>query len=39
MPEFSRTVGELDDVLVEFASLQSGVTYLSGPRLMTTQET
>ena len=34
------TVGELVAVLVEFVfPFESGVTYLSNPRLMTTQET
>ena len=38
--EFSRTEGGLVDVLVEFMfPSESGVTSLSGPRLMTTQET
>ena len=39
-PEIARTVGELVDVLVEFVfPSESGVTYLSNPRLMTTHET
>ena len=39
-PNFSGTVGELVDVLVEFVFPSvSGVTYLSNPRLMTTHET
>ena len=39
-PDFSGTVGELVDVLVEFVfPSESGVTCLSYPRLMTTHET
>ena len=38
--EFSGTVSGLADMLVEFVfPSESGVTYLSDPRLMTTQET